>query len=131
MDRNKNLFGVIAGNIVMLYRSMYGNLRCIKCAPSRFALKSFGGKLTIEEFRSISKLNNKEVIVKMPDELHRLHDVIVRNEVRENSVSRGQDKFTEINCSTTTNETLKLKRQKPLKRDENNLEKSLGIIRRK
>jgi len=29
------------------------------------------------------------------------------------------------------NETLKLKRPKPLKRDENNLEKSLGIIRNK
>jgi hypothetical protein len=40
------------------------------------------------------------------------------------------EKFDEISTSTTTTETLKLKRTKPLKRDENNLEKSLGIIRK-
>jgi hypothetical protein len=132
MDRNKNLFGIIAGNIVLMYKSMYGNVRSINCAPSRFSLKTFGGKLTIEEFRSVSKATNKGAIVKMPDELHRLHEVIIRNEVKGIPISREQDKIDEITHSTTTvHESLKLKRQKPLKRDENNLEKSLGIIRRK
>ena len=39
-------------------------------------------------------------------------------------------KLAEISGSTGTNEPLRLKRAKPLKRDENNLEKSLGIIRK-
>jgi hypothetical protein len=37
----------------------------------------------------------------------------------------------EISSSVGSNETLRLKRTKPLKRDENNLEKTLGITRKK
>jgi hypothetical protein len=40
-------------------------------------------------------------------------------------------KLSDISSNSGTNEPLRLKRSKPLKRDENNLEKSLGITRKK
>ena len=66
----------------------------------------------------------------MPDELHRIQEVKIRNEIKFSTLNE-QEKFQEISRSTSTNDTLKLKRQKPLKREENNLEKSMGITRKK
>ena len=131
MDHNKTRCGIIAGNIVLLHKAMYGRVGFIKCAPSRFALKEFGGTLTIEEFREISKSKTSRVIVNMPDELFKLQDVTIKKEVTEPSRNITDEKFQEITHAVTTGDTLKLKRTKPLKRDDNNLEKTLGIIRKK
>jgi hypothetical protein len=127
LDHNKTRCGIISGNIVLLHKSMYGHVRSIKCAPNRFSLKEFGGTLTIEEFRS----NSNVVIVNMPDELHRPQEVLVRSEIRSEPMSHPTEKFNEITRATSSGESLKLKRPKPLKRDDNNLEKTLGIIRKK
>ena len=43
---------------------------------------------------------------------------------------RNDEKLAEIKGSMTTNEPLRLKRERPLKRDQNNLEGLLGIKRR-
>ena len=106
---------------------MYGHVDPIKCAPSRYSLKEFGGPLSIEEFRD-PKVGR--VIVSMPDELYRIQDVIIKQDIKVSHQSDQGDKFQEISRSVSTNDTLKLKRQKPLKRDDNNLEKSLGITRK-
>ena len=127
LDTNKTRAGVIGGNIVLLHKAMYGHVKSIKCAPNRFALKEFGGTLSIEEFRD----STVKVQVNMPNELYRIQDVIIRNEVKFSSLKEQDDKFQEISRSTSSNDTLKLKRQKPLKREENNLEKSMGITRKK
>ena len=129
MDHNKNRFGIIGGNIVMLHKAMYGHVKPIKCAPSKYALKEFGGTLSIEEFRECSN-SSGQIQVNMPDELHRIQEVKIRNEIKFSTLNE-QEKFQEISRSTSTNDTLKLKRQKPLKREENNLEKSMGITRKK
>ena len=131
MDHNKTRGGIIGGNIVMLHKAMYGYVKSIKCAPNKYALKVFGGTLSIDEFRAFS--NSSGVIqVNMPDELYRKQDVIIRSEVKFSTDTRGDDdKFQKISGSITTNDTLKLKRQKPLKREENNLEKSMGITRKR
>jgi len=121
---NRVRAGIIACNMVILYKQMYGHVDPIKCAPNRYALKEFGGKLSIEEFRDTKA---PRVLVHMPDQVHAPQDVIVRQDVK--SVTDGDAKFQEISRTVTTNETLKIKRQKPLKRDENNLEKTLGITR--
>jgi len=128
MDHNKTRAGIIGGNIVMLHKAMYGHVKPIKCAPNKYALKVFGGTLSIDEFRAFS--NSNGIQVNMPDELYRKQDVIIRSEVKFLS-DTNDDKFQKISGSVTTNDTLKLKRQKPLKREENNLEKSMGITRKK
>jgi hypothetical protein len=121
---NRVRSGIIACNMVIMYKQMYGHADPITCAPSRYSLKEFGGKLSIEEFRNTQA---HRVLVHMPDQVHAPQDVIVRQDVK--SVTDVDAKFQEISRVVTTNETLKIKRQKPLKRDENNLEKTLGITR--
>ena len=130
MDHNKTRGGIIGGNIVMLHKAMYGYVKPIKCAPNKYALKVFGGTLSIDEFRAFSN-SNGVVQINMPDELYRKQDVIIRSEVKFSSDTNENDKIQKISGSVTTNDTLKLKRQKPLKREENNLEKSMGITRKK
>lgn len=107
-----------------------GILGAIKCAPNRFALEEFGGVMTIEEFRAIG--TGKDCIsVEMPDEFLRYH--IVKREKYEPknpTVKELDGKFQEIAWAPGTNETLKLKRPQPLKRNTNNLETSLGITRK-
>ena len=126
---NRTRSGIIASNMVLMYKCMHGKIDVIPCAPSRHSLKEFGGTLSIEEFRNLSE-KGVRVIVNMPDELYRMQEVIVRQDVKSAVDMDANHKFQEISKIGTNNETLKLKRQKPLKRDENNLEKTLGIIRR-
>ena len=130
MDTNKTRAGIIGGNIVMLHKAMYGHVKSIRCAPNRFALQEFGGTLSIEEFRKMTDYGGN-VLVNMPNELHKIQDVVINREIRFTSINEQDNKFQEISRSVSTNDTLKLKRQKPLKREENNLEKSMGITRKK
>ena len=128
---NRVRSGIIAANMIMLHKSMYGCVSSIKCAPNRYSLKEFGGTLSIEEFREMTKSGTR-IIVNTPDEVHHIQDVVVKYGIKSLSESEMDSKFQEISrTSTITNETLKIKRQKPLKRDVNNLEMSLGIIRKK
>jgi hypothetical protein len=126
---NKTRTGIIAANIVLMYKFMHGKIDVLHCAPSRHSLKEFGGTLSIEEFRKLTEKGTR-VIVNMPDELYRMQEVIIRQDIKSVTDMDASHKFQEISKTDTTNETLKLKRQKPLKRDENNLEKTLGIIRK-
>jgi hypothetical protein len=126
---NRTRAGIIASNIVLMYKAMHGKIDVINCAPSRHSLREFGGTLSIDEFRKLSEKGTR-IIVNMPDELYRMQEVIIRQEVRSMADMDANHKFQEISKTGITNETLKLKRQKPLKRDENNLEKTLGIIRK-
>jgi hypothetical protein len=123
---NRVRSGIIACNMVLMYKHMYGHADPIRCAPSRYSLKVFGGKLSIEEFRDTTRLR---VVVNMPDQIHSPQDVVLRNEIRTITEGEANVKFQEISRTSTNNETLKIKRPKPLKRDENNLEKTLGITR--
>ena len=126
---NRVRSGIIACNIVLMYKHMYGHADPIRCAPNRYSLKEFGGKLSIQDFRESSKGPGSRVTVNMPDQVHTPQDVVVRQEMRTVTEGESQAKFQEISRTSSTNETLKIKRPKPLKRDENNLEKTLGITR--
>jgi hypothetical protein len=87
-------------------------------APLREQLDVFGGDLTIEEFRSNSLIDKEK-----PREIDKkpLEDRVI-------PIISNTKKMDEINRSTGKNETLKLKREKPLKRNQNNLESALGLI---
>ena len=128
---NRVRSGIIACNMVLMYKQMHGRVDPVKCAPNKYALKEFGGTLSIEDFRKLTQLGPR-VIVQMPDEVHSMQ-VVIRNDIKCTGASERESdsKFQEITRTNTTNETLKIKRQKPLKRDANNLETTLGITRRK
>lgn len=121
----------------------------IPVAPSRYALEMFGGPLSIEEFRK-SGTGDVKIIVNIPDQIHSIvtiHNCTCGGNVMDLSKVKNMEKTTTvnninkeriddekmsmINMTNSKNEPLRLKRPKPLKRDENNLEKSLGLIRTK
>ena len=133
MDKNGLQTGskinmLIASN----HKKMTGVLKHPKPAPSRYVLKSFGGDLTIEEFRNIDQ--TKHPIISLPDQINRVQVIeqvhrTIFNKPDENNSSK---KLLDINNAiTSSNETLKLKRSKPLKRDQNNLENMMGLKREK
>lgn len=109
---------IICGNIIMMRRKMYNQLGSIKPAPNRFLLKEFGGDLTIEEFRL-----NQTVDVAKPNDIE--SRPVVDNVIPFVSNTKKMD---EIKNASSNNSALKLKRNKPLKRDYNNLESALGLI---
>lgn len=94
--------GAIA-NLITLYRKkVYGSIQSIRCAPDKMVLEGFGGKLSIEEFRK----NTTDAWICLPNEMHRIEVVSIR--------ARKDDELV-------------LKRDKPLKRDKNNIKNVLGI----
>jgi hypothetical protein len=111
--------------ILLMRKQMYG-----KCMPGGMTskraqhfsnLKMFGGSMTIEEFRSGNH----------PDEGEAKPPVVGKTQYSEFLTglppADGAHKMWEINNSTSTNEPLRLKRQVPLKRDQNNLAAMLGL----
>ena len=131
-----NRGGIICQNITLYRKRLYGKTVKTSPAPDRYALKAFGGTMTIEEFRNVTADNFPTV--SYPNESHLLHTVTMRNQETlypqqplKLSIDNAKSKLMQINSADTQVETLKLKRPKPLKRDQNNLEKSLGIIRTK
>ena len=120
-------------NILTMRKQMTNELGRVTKAPDRYALKAFGGTLSIEEFRKVSA--DDFPIVTLPNETYRIQTVGTPKTVLQEMVSRPQvdttDKMTAIQNSNTHNEPLRLKRPKPLKRDQNNLESTLGIVRKR
>lgn len=113
-----NRGGVIVGNMIIMRKRMYGKVGRITPAPNRLRLVEFGGDLTIEEFRSnnlVDKTKPEEIETEPEPEL------VV-------PPTLNTSKMYEIRGASGTNETLRLKRAKPLKRDQNNLESVLGIV---
>jgi hypothetical protein len=68
----------------------------------------------------------------MPDSVYIVPNVVVKTTAEPPRMATARDirsKMEEINNSTTTTETLRLKRPKPLAREKNNLESMLGLTR--
>lgn len=99
-------------------KKLYNKLGSITMAPLREQLDVFGGDLTIEEFRSNSVIDKEK-----PMEINSkpLEDRVI-------PIASSHVKMNEIRNATGENETLKLKREKPLKRNQNSLETALGLI---
>lgn len=126
--------GLIGINITLMKKKMNDNkIELIKMAPSRYCLKAFGGTLTIEEFR---KYDKSIVKTRLGCDKVVFSDTIV--EFKENTTQcintskfSEKRKLDEINNASHENQPLKLKREKPLKRNKNNLENTLGLFSKK
>lgn len=113
LDMNMARSGEIQSLIAMMRLKALGKYVVLKAAPKRQALKIFGGPLTIEEFRQSS---HQEARVYVPYEKY------IAPSVEAVSV-------TSVN-EPSSDEPLKLKREKPLKRTASKLESALGITRK-
>ena len=119
----------VSGVICMYIRSMRDGKSPLRAAPSRLCLKEFGGTLTIEDFRKNSSNSVKAVL---PDVDHRVYQVVEQpvSGPREN-ITTNENKMKSIMSSHCENETLRLKRTRPLKRENtNNLAYTLGIVKK-
>jgi len=113
-----NRGGLICGNMVMMRRKLFDKIGTIKKAPHRQRLIEFGGDLDIDKFRE-----NNVVDVEKPREIE-----IEPLPERVIPIVSNTKKLSDITSASGKNETLRLKREKPLKRNENNLETALGLI---
>ena len=86
--------------------------------PQSFTLKEFGGDLTIEAFRE--NLTRDVTEAKPVETTPVINNVI--------PIISNTKKMDEIKNATSSNNSLKLKRNKPLKRNHNNLESALGLV---
>lgn len=78
--------------------------------------------MTIEEFRANQTVDTCE---KTPIKEEPYRSMVIKMK------TDSDDKMAQIAQSSGKNEPLKLKRAKPLRRDVNNLETTLGITRKK
>ena len=113
-----NRGGLICGNMVMMRRKLFDKIGTIKKAQHRQRLIEFGGDLTIDKFRE-----NNVVDVEKPREVE-----IEPLPERVIPIVSNTKKLSDITSASGKNETLRLKREKPLKRNDNNLETALGLI---
>jgi hypothetical protein len=104
--------------MVMMRRKLFDKIGTIKKAPHRQRLIEFGGDLSIDKFRE-----NNVVDVEKPREVE-----IEPLPERVIPIVSNTKKLSDITSASGKNETLRLKREKPLKRNENNLETALGLI---
>ena len=116
--------------ITSMKKQITGKTTMTKAAPSRYSLKLFGGPLTIEEFRKNNEQHYKYVL---PNEKYKIPIVVEQYRTQENQMTAREksDKMLSIKNAGNSSNTLKLKREKPLKRDAvSTLEQSLGIVRK-
>ena len=100
--RNESYTTCRVADLITLYRKrVYGHIDPVRVAPDRMVLQAFGGELSIEEFRD----GSTHAWISLPNEVY------IKPTIHQKSVD-GE---------------LVLKRNKPLKRDRNNIKNALGI----
>jgi hypothetical protein len=114
MDAAGPRAGEVQMNIALMRKHANNNKYVpTSCAPKRPTLKMFGGTLTIDEFRN----GSSNVIVTMPWETH-IMPVITSVSSLKPVVNHQKE------------DSLVLRRSKPLARAKSSLETSLGITRK-
>jgi hypothetical protein len=124
----------VVANIVTLFRKRCtGALRGIRPAPPRIALRVFGGRLTIEEFRAAAEGSVEHVV--LPPRMIE-HELVVmqrdagaatRNRVLAAKAPPDLAAVVNFKDVSTKNETLRLKRSKPMVNTRNQLERAMGL----
>ena len=130
MKENRIKFGEIQSFITLYRKRKYGKILPLKCAPSRYVLKKFGGDISEEDYRS--HFSEEPPVVSMPNTENFIHKVIIRKEkAKVQTEASKKQKIDVINGTTMKSETLNLRRSAPVKLKSNNLMDSLGLIAKK
>jgi hypothetical protein len=109
---------IICGNMIMMRRKLFGKLGSIRPAPKKYRLVEFGGDLTIEQFRENVLVDDEPPATILTEDIPNIVIPVITNTA----------KMYEIKNVSGANEPLRLKREKPLQRDRNNLESVLGLV---
>ena len=126
---NDHKIGTFKSLIASSHKEFTGKLKIPPSAPDRLCLKAFGGTMDIDEFRTTHGSNMP--IISLPNQIQLVHNVtkVVKISYNEPNEQQKESKMSSINNTKVKTDTLKLKRTKPLKRDENNLETMIGLTR--
>jgi hypothetical protein len=121
--------------LALMRKKAFGKSVPCFSAPKRWALKCFGGSMTIEQFRTYGGFVEPPIVHWPYQKLHVAIIGGVAAPVAENikypaSSDNSKKMMRAIESSTTETSTLKLKRQKPLQREGSKLENILGITRK-
>ncbi len=123
---------VNANLITLFHKRCTGVLRGIRGAPPRQALRVFGGTMDIAEFRAAADKGLHYVVLPPRMILH--HDAVYEStKSSEAAVAKQRRPVPDLGALVTfkdvatKNETLRLKRPRPLKNQRNLLERTMGI----
>lgn len=117
-----------ANNITLFRKRCTGALRGIKPAPPRQALRVFGGSMSIDEFREASGKQLEYAV--LPPRMIVHHHAIQETDTSQRlkrAVKPDLAAVVNFKDVHTKNETLRLKRPKPLQNNKNLLERTMGI----
>lgn len=135
LDANSAKSGEVQSFLAMMRLRAFGKYVPLWPAPKRQFLKCFGGTMSIEEFRAVGGLvEPPQLYFPVEKQLHPIFndsrsELIVKGPVAA-SGARDSGRLMAIENSNGQQETLKLKRSKPLARAASKLESTLGITRK-
>lgn len=126
LERDSYLKHVNASTISLFAKRCTGGAKRIRLAPPRAALRAFGGSLSIEEFRDEG---GPDWAVPPPKQVSA--DVVIQ----EQRACGGRKPAKAVNLAASVdfkdvavkNETLKLRRPKPMQTTRNALDRAMGI----
>lgn len=119
-----------ANNITLFHKRCTGELRRIRPAPPKQALRVFGGTMSIAEFRAASEQPLEYAV--LPPRMVVHHHAIQETDTARHAKTKHASKpdleaVVSFKDVSTKNETLRLKRPKPLQSNRNLLERTMGI----
>lgn len=120
---------VFRSNLIYLLHGLITNsYKDIKASPPKYALKCYGGKMSIEEFRKITNegVYNYQMLLPPLTPINPLIDKNINfTWVSSDEATKSYENF---NGNEIQNDQLKIKRdKKPTKNSQNTLEESMGI----
>lgn len=133
LESRSYLTPVVANVITLFRKRCTGALKGIRPAPPRIALRVFGGRLTIEEFRAAAEGSVEHVV--LPPRMVE-HELVVtqrdagaatRNRALAAKAPPDLAAVVDFKHVSTKNETLRLKRSKPMAHTRNQLEQAMGL----
>jgi hypothetical protein len=126
---NANRHGVRNMLMTLFKKRVTGKLTSTIPAPPRCCLCVFGGTMTIEEFRA--KSADGIIVSKLPSKMVPMETILHERRVEAKKVAArpGPNLQTEIDLTTTTqkNETLRLKRPRPMPSSSDVLARTMGL----
>jgi hypothetical protein len=130
LDLNDTLVWKRESLLNLLYYQTYGEFKNIIPAPHWITLKEYGGTLSIEELRMNSIINTKEYLVLHPPLISRqmqIEESYKINKLKEVPLDKLNKLYSDIQPDTDCI----IKRSKPVQSAQFNLEKTMGLIKKK
>jgi hypothetical protein len=124
-ESSSYLKNVNAMNIALFHKRCTGSRAHVRPAPPRIMLRAFGGAMGIDEFRAASG-EPREFRV-LPPKMIVHHAAIEETSTRPRAKPCNLSDTVSFKDVSAKNETLRLKRPKPLQHNRNTLARTMGI----